>query len=123
MNQSPQRVRVTRTRTATTRARRPSLRTEITSQSPLGAAYLSSLMRAQLRLSLTVVATLAVVLGALPLLFAIVPATRRLEVLGLPLPWVLLGLLVYPAAVISARQYTRAAERIEAQFSDVVGDR
>ena len=123
MNQSPQRVRVTRTRTATTRARRPSLRTEITSQSPLGAAYLSSLMRAQLRLSLTVVATLTVALGALPLLFAIVPATRRLEVLGLPLPWVLLGLLVYPAAVISARQYTRAAERIEAQFSDVVGDR
>lgn len=123
MNQSPQRVRVTRTRTATTRARRPSLRTEITSQSPLGAAYLSSLMRAQLRLSLTVVATLTVVLGALPLLFAIVPATRRLEILGLPLPWVLLGLLVYPAAVISARQYTRAAERIEAQFSDVVGDR
>ncbi len=123
MNQSPQRVRVTRTRTATTRARRPSLRTEITSQSPLGAAYLSSLMRAQLRLSLTVVATLTVVLGALPLLFAIVPATRRLEVLGLPLPWVILGLLVYPAAVISARQYTRAAERIEAQFSDVVGDR
>lgn len=123
MNQSPQRVRVTRTRTATTRARRPSLRTEITSQSPLGAAYLSSLMRAQLRLSLTVVATLTVVLGALPLLFAIVPATRRLEVLGLPLPWVLLGLLVYPAAVILARQYTRAAERIEAQFSDVVGDR
>ena len=123
MNQSPQRVRVTRTRTATTRARRPSLRTEITSQSPLGAAYLSSLMRAQLRLSLTVVATLTVVLGALPLLFAIVPATRRLEILGLPLPWVILGLLVYPAAVISARQYTRAAERIEAQFSDVVGDR
>lgn len=123
MNQSPQRVRVTRTRTATTRARRPSLRTEITSQSPLGAAYLSSLMRAQLRLSLTVVTTLTVVLGALPLLFAIVPATRRLEVLGLPLPWVILGLLVYPAAVISARQYTRAAERIEAQFSDVVGDR
>ena len=123
MNQSPQRVRVTRTRTATTRDRRPSLRTEITSQSPLGAAYLSSLMRAQLRLSLTVVATLTVVLGALPLLFAIVPATRRLEVLGLPLPWVILGLLVYPAAVISARQYTRAAERIEAQFSDVVGDR
>lgn len=123
MNQSPQRVRVTRTRTATTRARRPSLRTEITSQSPLGAAYLSSLMRAQLRLSLTVVATLTVALGALPLLFAIVPATRRLEVLGLPLPWVILGLLVYPAAVISARQYTRAAERIEAQFSDVVGDR
>ena len=123
MNQSPQRVRVTRTRTATTSARRPSLRTEITSQSPLGAAYLSSLMRAQLRLSLTVVATLTVVLGALPLLFAIVPATRRLEVLGLPLPWVILGLLVYPAAVISARQYTRAAERIEAQFSDVVGDR
>ena len=104
MNQSPQRVRVTRTRTATTRARRPSLRTEITSQSPLGAAYLSSLMRAQLRLSLTVVATLTVALGALPLLFAIVPATRRLEVLGLPLPWVILGLLVYPAAVISARK-------------------
>ena len=121
--QTPPRVRVTRTRTTTSRTRRPSLRTEIDSQSPLGAAYLGSLMRAQLRLSLTVVATLGIVLGSLPLVFALVPATRRVDVLGLPLPWVVLGLLVYPAAVLSARQYTRAAERIEAQFAAVVGDR
>ena len=123
MNQSPQRVRVTRTRTATTRARRPSLRTEITSQSPLGAAYLSSLMRAQLQLSLSTIAFGAVTLGALPLVFALIPAARRWTAFGLPLPWVVLGVLVYPGVVLTARWYTRASERLEADFGDVVGRR
>lgn len=123
MTHPPQRVRVTRTRTGDSRPRRPSLHEEIGQQSPLGAAYLDSLVRAQLRLALTVVASLALVLGLLPALFALVPAVRGAQVAGMPLPWLVLGLLVYPAAVLSARQYTRAAERIEAQFADVVADR
>ena len=42
---------------------------------------------------------------------------------GLPLPWVVLGVLVYPGVVLTARWYARASERLEADFGDVVGRR
>lgn len=122
MTQPAPRVRVTRTRTSEP-ARPPSLRSEITTQSPLGATYLDSLVRAQRRLTVRVLGTLVAVLVGLLLTFALVPASRRLELLGLPLPWLLLGVVLYPAAVLVAWRYTRGAERIEAQFDDVVGDR
>ena len=80
-------------------------------------------MRAQLQLSLSTLAFGAVTLGALPLLFALVPPARRLSVLGVPLPWVVLGVLVYPGVVLTARWYTRASERLERDFGDVVGRR
>ena len=43
-----------------------------------------------------------------------------MHVLGLPLPWLLLGVLVYPALVVGAWLYIRQAERNEAEFSDLV---
>lgn len=122
MTQPPQRVRVTRTRSADG-PRRPSLRTEVRRQSSLGATYLDALMRVQLLLSLRVLVIGGTALGSLPLLFLLVPATRRLTVGGIPFAWLVLGVAVYPAAVITARYYTRSAERIEAQFADVVGPR
>jgi hypothetical protein len=61
-----------------------------------------------------------VLLGGLPLLFAIEPALRTLRVLGLPLPWVLLGVLVYPTVIGGAWIYTRMAERNERDFAELV---
>lgn len=46
-----------------------------------------------------------------------------MHVLGAPLPWLVLGLLVYPAVIAAASWFTRASERLEEQFSDVVGPR
>ncbi|GAA3605099.1 hypothetical protein GCM10022199_06200 [Marihabitans asiaticum] len=123
MTHPPERVRVTRTRTTGMPQRRPSLRREITTQSPLGAAYLDSLMRAQLRLTVTVGVVVASALGSLPLLFALLPSLRSLSVGGLPAPWILLGVVVYPAVVVVAHLYARAAERIERQFAEAVRDR
>ncbi|WP_346007723.1 hypothetical protein [Janibacter terrae] len=123
MSTPPHRVRVTRTRHRTRQVRPPTVRQEIADQSRLGTTYVRSLMRAQLQLSLSVLAVGLVTLGALPLLFALAPALRRLELLGVPLPWLVLGLLVYPGVVLTARWYTRASERIEADFSDLVGRR
>lgn len=123
MSQPPQRVPVTRTRRPTRRDRPPTVRDEIAGHSRLGTTYVSSLVRAQLQLSLSTLAFGAVTLGALPLLFALVPPARRLSVLGVPLPWVVLGVLVYPGVVLTARWYTRASERLERDFGDVVGRR
>lgn len=84
---------------------------------------MNSLIQSQLRLALAVIAGAAVVLGSLPLLFAFIPATRTWSILGLPLPWLLLGVAVYPVVYVAARIYVRKSERIEAEFTEFVGRR
>jgi hypothetical protein len=96
---------------------------EIDAQTQLGQVYMASLMRSQLRLGLGVVVTLVVALGGLPLLFTLFPATRRVDVLGVPLPWLLLGGLVYPFLIGLGWFYVRRAERNERAFHDLVGPR
>ena len=115
-------MRVTSPRTSA--ARRPIIPTgtrEIDEQTRLGEVYMNSLIQSQLRLALAVIGGAAVVLGGIPLLFALVPATRTFDVLGLPLPWVILGIVVYPVVYVAARVYVRKAERIEAEFTEFVG--
>jgi hypothetical protein len=120
----PTRVRVTSTRRDAPLRRdvRPLTR-EIDEQSNLGEVYMSGLMSAQLRLAGLVLAFGAVGLGGLPLLFLLVPATRTLEIGRIPLSWLVLGVIVYPVALVVARYYVRQSERIEAAFSAVVGRR
>ncbi|MEU8227924.1 hypothetical protein [Kribbella sp. NPDC048915] len=118
----PRRVRVTSPRTSA--ARRPIMPTgarEIDEQTRLGEVYMQSLIQSQLRLALAVIGAVLLVLGSIPLLFWLVPPARTLSVLGLPLPWVLLGILVYPVLYGAARIYVRQAERIEAEFTEFVG--
>ncbi len=89
---------------------------EIDAQSMLGEALLRSLMRTQLRLAAVVLVLLAVTLGSLPLIFDRLPVVRRLHLLGIPLPWLLLGVLVYPVLLGLGWFYVRYAERNEAGF-------
>lgn len=120
----PERVRITSTRReAAKRTDTGSLARDLDEQTHLGEVYMQDLMRAQLRLALRVLAFGAVALGGLPLLFLVVPATKTMTIGPIPFPWLVLGILVYPASVIVARYYVRAAERIEQQFSDVVARR
>jgi hypothetical protein len=114
----PVRVRVTGPRLD--RARTTSVASEIDAQSEVGEIYMRSLMRTQLRLALGVVLMLVVSVGGLPLLFDLVPGVRRAQVLGLPLPWLLLGVGVYPVLIGLAWFYVRRAERNEAAFHDMV---
>ena len=115
-----QRVRVTASRRGAVAPRRRTRRAALVEQTEVGELYLQGLLRAQLRLALTVIGVGALALLGLPLLFATVPATRSLEVLGLPFPWVVLGVLLYPAMVAVAAWYVRHAERLERSFTDVV---
>ena len=43
-----------------------------------------------------------------------------LQVLGLPLPWLVLGVLVYPALLLGGGVYLRLAERHERDFTELV---
>jgi hypothetical protein len=120
----PPRVRVTSTRRDATQRRSPRpLTRDLDEQSNLGEVYMADLMAAQLWLAAKVLAFGAAGLGGLPLLFLLVPSTRNLDIGPVPLAWLVLAVVVYPVAVVVARYYVRASERIEAEFSDVVGRR
>jgi hypothetical protein len=117
-------VRVTSPRTGTPRRAAPRTGThEIDEQTAIGTMYMDSLISAQLRLSTKVILTVLGVLASLPLLFAAVPATRTFSVFGVPLPWLVLGVLAYPTIYGAARYYIRQAERIEASFVELVARR
>ena len=116
----PPRVRVTSSRRGATPMHARPVSRDLDEQTGLGDVYLDGLMRTQLRLSVAVLALTVVGLAALPVVLTLVPATRTLTVLGLPFPWLVLGIAVYPATWFLARWYTRQAERIEQDFSDVV---
>jgi hypothetical protein len=116
----PQRVRVTSSRRGATPMHSRPVSRDLDEQTELGDVYLDGLMRAQLRLSVAVIALTVVGLAALPITLTLVPATRTITVVGLPFPWLVLGIAVYPAAWFLARWYTRQAERIEQDFADVV---
>lgn len=103
--------------------RRPQPRpvsTDIDEQTVVGEVYMRSLVRAQLRLGVLVLLAVGTALGGLPLLFAASPSLREAEVLGLPVPWWLLGVLAYPLVGLAAWAYVRVAERSERDFSDLV---
>jgi hypothetical protein len=80
-----------------------------------------SLIQSQLRLTLAVIGGVVLVLGSIPLLFRLVPPTRTFSIFGLPLPWVILGIVLYPVVYVAARIYVRNAERIETEFTEFVG--
>ena len=116
-DQAPQRVRVT----GPPRRHTPRSRTgDIDEQTPLGGVYLGSLLREQLRLAARIIALLVFTVGSLPLLFHVAPEAFDVRVLGLPLTWVLLGVLVYPLLVLLGWRYVRRAERNERDFADLM---
>jgi uncharacterized BrkB/YihY/UPF0761 family membrane protein len=123
MSTPGRRVTVTSPKTIAARKQRLVAAREIDAQTRIGDAYMRSLIRTQLRLAAAVLVVLAVTVGGLPLLFVVAPGVRSEHLLGLPLPWLLLGFLVYPALLALAWYYVRQAERNERQFSDLVDRR
>jgi hypothetical protein len=90
---------------------------DIDEQTALGGVFLGSLLREQLALAVRILVVLAVTVGSLPLLFHLFPGLADVRPLGLPLAWLLLGLLVYPWLVLLGRWYVRRAERNERDFA------
>ena len=74
---------------------------EIEEQTRVGEVLVQGLIRAQLGLALRLSVVVAALLGGLPLLFAVVPGLAAVEVFGLRLPWLLLGILAYPFLYLS----------------------
>jgi hypothetical protein len=117
----PQRVRVTAPRAAHSPVRFNVLR-ELDEHSEVGELFIRSLIRSQLRLALVVAGGFgAIVLGVL-LLVLLLPGGNGVSLWTVPLPWLLLGLGIYPVVLACAGLYIRAAARNERRFRDLVSE-
>ncbi|AWB90991.1 hypothetical protein [Aeromicrobium chenweiae] len=114
------RVRVTSPLTTASTHVRRSVRQEIDESTGVGEIYMRSLIRSQLRAAITVAVTLLLSIGALPLVFLTFDAVTDATVLGVPLPWIVLGVLVYPFLFTIGWLYIRQAERAERDFAALV---
>ena len=90
---------------------------DIDEQTALGEVYLGSLLREQLALAVRILGLLALTVGTLPLLFHLLPGLADRHLLGLPLAWLLLGVLVYPWLLLLGIRFVRRAERNERDFA------
>jgi hypothetical protein len=110
----PARVRVTG---PPRRRHAPTARTgDIDEQTPLGGIFIASLLREQLALAARLLGLLVLTVGSLPLLFRLFPVLAEVHVAGLPLAWLLLGVLVYPWLLLLGVRYVRRAEQNERDF-------
>ena len=88
----------------------------------VGQVLRRDLIRSQLLVALSFAAVAMLGLGMLPLLFAYLPVLGRTSVLGIRVPWLVLGGLVYPFLLLLGWWHARTAERVEKGFADHVQD-
>ncbi len=113
--QTPERVLVTREVASPLVAVR-----ELAEHTAVGDSYLGSLLRAQLETSLFTACSLGLFLVVTPAVFALIGTTRTANVFGVTLPWLVLGLLVYPFLIGLAHRYIKRAEANEDGFEELV---
>ena len=103
-------------------ARMVRTRVEVQEQTAVGEALTRGLIRAQLGLAVRMVLVILVLLGSIPLLLFMFPSLADVSVWSIRLPWLILGVLVYPLLYAVGKLYVRLAERNEQEFSDLVED-
>ncbi len=90
---------------------------------PVGSMLRSQLVSTQLRIAMQVGGVAVFGLAVLPALFAAFPAIGEVSVLGIRLPWLVLGFLTYPFLLALGWWYVGSAERVEQEFAQEVQDR
>lgn len=94
---------------------------ELAESTPVGDLYLQSLMRSQLGLSLRVLTVFVTLFLGLPLLFYVAPSISNDKIFGISLPWLILGVAMYPILLGLAWVYNRSANRIDDEFISLLG--
>jgi uncharacterized membrane protein len=95
-------------------------RVELEEQTSWGELLIKDLVKAQLRTGLLLALLVIVVLGSMPVTFYFVPSFGRLSIIGVPLPWLILGILPFPLLFGIGLWYNRLAERHERDFVDMI---
>lgn len=95
-------------------------RVELEEQTSWGTLLVDDLVKRQLRAGLALAALVLVVLGGLPVAFYLAPGFAGVRVVGVPLAWLLLGVLPFPLLLVVGLAYNRLAERHERDFVDMI---
>ncbi|MCV7149802.1 hypothetical protein [Mycolicibacterium pyrenivorans] len=101
-------------------ARMVRTRVEVQEQTQVGDALVRGLVRAQLGLALRLAAVVVCLLGAIPLLNAVLPGLGAVTVFGIRLNWLVLAGLAYPLLYGIGWFYVRLSEQAERDFVGVV---
>ena len=117
----PKRVRVV---LAERRRARRVVRTlaEVEEQTGVGEMLVRDLIRAQLTVSLWLAVFVAVTVGAIPVLFYFARDLSDASLFGIQLPWLVLGLAIYPFLIGVGWVSVRLANRNEQHFMNLVED-
>ena len=95
-------------------------RDELRDTTEHGGLYLRRLMRAQLGLSLLTMLAFGGFMGSLPLALYLLPGLQDVELLGVPLPLVIVVVPLFPVFIAFGLVYVRRASALEAEFRDLV---
>lgn len=93
---------------------------DIDEQTELGAVYVRTLMRAQLRTAAMTCGSVLAVITGLPLLLILMPEIGHARLCGFPLLWAVLALFVHPIWIVLAARHVWRAERVEREFVRLV---
>lgn len=97
-------------------------RDELADATSHGVLYVRRLRRTQLSLSLLAVVAFGGPIGALPLALYLLPGLARFDLFGVPLPFWLVAMPLFPLFVLFGVAYERRAEGLERSFRALVGD-
>lgn len=95
-------------------------RVELEEQTSWGALLINDLIKAQLRTGVVLGGLVFLLAVATPLVFFLSPTIANLRVIGLPVPWLLLGIAPFPLLFGVGLWYNRLAERHERDFVDMI---
>jgi uncharacterized membrane protein (DUF485 family) len=93
---------------------------EFEEQTEVGELYLKALMRRQGRLSLGVALVFVSFLLVQPLLAWWWPEWGALRIFGVPVAWLVLGIVSYPLLIWLGSIYVRRAEEVDDEFTDLL---
>ena len=95
-------------------------RDELRETTEHGGLYLRRLMRSQLSLSVLAVTAFGGLMGSLPLALYLLPGLQDIQVLGLPLPMLIVMVPLFPIFLAFGWVYERRAQALEEEFRDLV---
>ena len=98
-------------------------RDELAEATAHGGLYLRRLIRSQLALSMLGLVAFGGFLGSLPLALYLLPGLDEVDVLGVPLPLLLIVLPPFPIFVAFGWLYERRARMLEDAFRELVEPR
>lgn len=95
-------------------------RVELEEQTSWGEALIKDLVKRQIRTALGLALLVLLTLASLPVAFYLSPGFAAIRVIGVPLAWLLLGILPFPLLFVVGLVYNRLAEGHERDFVNMI---